>query len=550
MRFFATTGICNPEKHYMVDISERLREMETMIDRGEYFTIKRSRQFGKTTTIVQLKKYLDAKYEVISLDFQKLSAGSFKSEETFVKDFCKLIIGKTELGLRLPDSIDKQIRSLSEQEKVEKRLIDLFFIITKWCANSDKEPVLIIDEVDSATNNQVFLDFLAQLRDGYIARESEGAPAIKSVILAGVTDVKHIKSKIRDDDQHKVNSPWNTREGNETSESLLSFGDCSRDQMAAPFDIAVDFNIDMSFSAEDICGMLKDYEGDHHTGMQVDEVAQYIRDYTSGYPFLVSKLCSIIDNSNGKFQWSIYGIDEAVKLLLKEENVTLFDSLMGKLTNYPVLKEKLYRILMNGEVLEYLPYDEAQKQLRMYGFIKEQDGVVVISNRIFETLLYNHFLGENNDYNDIKQTASYEKNMFVRDGALDVKLILERFIVAYNQIFGELEDRFKEKDGREIFLLFLKPIINGTGNYYIEARTRDQRRTDVIIDYLGKQYIIEMKIWRGERYNSEGEKQISDYLEYFGLDTGYMLSFNFNKKKEQGVKEVIIGKKKLIEGMV
>ncbi len=523
MRFFATTGICNPEKHYMVDISERLREMETMIDRGEYFTINRSRQFGKTTTIVQLKKYLDAKYEVISLDFQKLSAGSFKSEETFVKDFCKLIIGKTELGLRLPDSIDKQIRSLSEQKKAEKRLIDLFVVITKWCAGSDKEIVLIIDEVDSATNNQVFLDFLAQLRDGYIARESEGAPAIKSVILAGVTDVKHIKSKIRDEDQHKVNSPWN---------------------------IAVDFNIDMSFSAEDICGMLKDYESDHHTGMQVDEVAQYIRDYTSGYPFLVSKLCSIIDNSNGKLQWSIYGIDEAVKLLLKEENVTLFDSLMGKLTNYPVLKEKLYRILMNGEVLEYLPYDEAQKQLRMYGFIKEQDGVVVISNRIFETLLYNHFLGENNDYNDIKQTASYEKNMFVRDGALDVKLILERFIVAYNQIFGELEDRFKEKDGREIFLLFLKPIINGNGNYYIEAQTRDQRRTDVIIDYLGRQYIIEMKIWRGERYNSEGEKQISDYLEYFGLDTGYMLSFNFNKKKEQGVKEVIIGKKKLIEGMV
>ena len=186
----------------------------------------------------------------------------------------------------------------------------------------------------------------------------------------------------------------------------------------------------------------------------------------------------------------------------------------------------------------------------MYGFIKAQDGVVVISNRIFETLLYNHFLGENTDYNDIKQTASYEKNMFVKDGILDVKLILERFIVAYKQIFGELEDKFKEKDGREIFLLFLKPIINGTGNYYIEAQTRDQRRTDVIIDYLGKQYIIELKIWRGERYNSDGEKQIIDYLNYFGLDTGYMLSFNFNKKKEQGIKEVILNNKKLIEGIV
>lgn len=32
----------------------------------------------------------------------------------------------------------------------------------------------------------------------------------------------------------------------------------------------------------------------------------------------------------------------------------------------------------------------------------------------------------------------------------------------------------------------LKPIINGIGNYYIEAQTRDGRRTDIIVDYLGK----------------------------------------------------------------
>ena len=41
----------------------------------------------------------------------------------------------------------------------------------------------------------------------------------------------------------------------------------------------------------------------------------------------------------------------------------------------------------------------------------------------------------------------------------------------------------------------LKPIINGTGNYYLEAQTRDERRTDVIVDYLGEQFIVELKIW-------------------------------------------------------
>ena len=72
----------------------------------------------------------------------------------------------------------------------------------------------------------------------------------------------------------------------------------------------------------------------------------------------------------------------------------------------------------------------------------------------------------------------------------------------------------------------------------------------MIIDYLGQRYIIELKIWRGERYNTEGEKQISEYLDYFGLTSGYMLSFNFNNKKETGVQRVQIGDKILFEGTV
>ena len=131
-----------------------------------------------------------------------------------------------------------------------------------------------------------------------------------------------------------------------------------------------------------------------------------------------------------------------------------------------------------------------------------------------------------------------------------MRLIMERFIVTYTEVCGPLEERFKEKDGREQFLLYLKPIINGTGNYYIEAQTRDQTRTDVIVDYLGRQYIIELKIWRGERYNASGEKQIIEYLDHFGLNTGYMLSFNFNKKKNQGMERIRIGDKVLYEGTV
>lgn len=72
----------------------------------------------------------------------------------------------------------------------------------------------------------------------------------------------------------------------------------------------------------------------------------------------------------------------------------------------------------------------------------------------------------------------------------------------------------------------------------------------MIVDYLGEQFTIELKIWHGNEYNERGERQLVDYLEYFHQDKGYMLSFNFNQKKEIGVKEVRVGTKTIVEAVV
>ncbi|MBQ6504917.1 MAG: AAA-like domain-containing protein [Flexilinea sp.] len=527
MKEFNTTAVCIPSKHYMVDISERVKEIKKMVDAGKYFTINRARQYGKTTTLRALRIALVHEYEVISLDFQSIGAAGFRTEGTFVQAFSQLLLDRYEfIGMNVPDKVLDELTNFVQSDPERIRLDQLNRTCLRWITLSKKPIVLLIDEVDSASNSQVFLDFLAMLRGGYINRESEGMPAFQSVVLAGVTDIKHLKAKIRPEEQHKVNSPWN---------------------------IAADFNIDMSLSREGIAGMLEEYEADHHTGMNIPEIAGLIRDYTNGYPFLVSRICQLIDVEVSRQMsladaWTRTGIDEAIKLILVENN-TLFQSLTGKLTNNPELKESLRSILMEGERVSYNGLQDDIALLDMYGFIRNENGSIRIDNRIFETVLYNLFLSDEEMKSSIfSREGQLEKNRFVKDGKLDMRLIMERFIVTYTQVFGPLEDRFKEKDGRELFLLYLRPIINGTGNYYIEAQTRDQTRTDVVVDYLGEQYIIELKIWRGERYNAEGEQQISEYLDYFGLDTGYMLSFNFNKNKEPGVKRVQIKDKTLFEG--
>ena len=513
-RYFNITGCCNPQEHYMVNLDSRLAQIKKMVDRGQYFSINKGRQYGKTTILKALREYLKNDYVVISMDFQFVSTSEFATENSFVKAFARLLWSRYHR--EMPNEIEEQIK----QMKLSLNYVeaDLFVTLSEWCEISSKPIVLMIDEVDSASNNQVFLDFLAQLRGYYLERTE--FPTFQSVILAGVHDIRNLRQKIRPDAEHKHNSPWN---------------------------IASNFDIDMSFSVSDIAGMLTEYEQDHHTGMDIQKLSQLIYDYTSGYPVLVSSICKYMDE---KFGWETKRVSDAVKLILKENNA-LFESLINKIEDNQELYDYLYQILILGRKISYNPDDSVIRLAMMYGFLKEENGSVVIANRIFETRLYNAILTTKKmQETSIYKAGEWDKNQFIQNSQLNMEKILEKFILHFNDIYGSQPDKFKEEDGRKLFLLYLRPIINGTGNYYIEAQTRDQKRTDVIVDYLGKQYIIELKIWRGEEYNTEGEKQIAKYLNYYHLEKGYLLSFNFNKNKKSGMKTIQMNGKTVIEAVV
>lgn len=534
MKSFNTTGVCIPSKHYMVDLSDKVEKIRKLVDDGKYFTINRARQYGKTTTLMALKKVLDRDYTVLSLDFQSIDHDVFENGASFSQAMARLIIDLHEFeDVSVPEETISALEKLNDSDIKRIKMDDLFRVLKRWMKKTSIPLVLIIDEVDSAANNQVFLDFLAQLRDGYISRDTDNAPAFQSVILAGVTDIRHLRGRIRQEDYHKENSPWN---------------------------IAADFDVDMSLSGTGIRRMLDEYDADHHTGMDTAKIAKIIRTYTDGYPFLVSRICQLIDTRivpavlpSLAEAWTENGVNEAVKLIITEKN-TLFDSLMGKLREHEQLNQQLRNILLRGESVEYLPDNRAQQDLMMYGFIVNRNNTVSVANRIFEMRLYKYYVGESRFSAEMRADALDGQPAFIKDGKLNVPLIMERFIETQKYIRNlndpEAERRFLEEEGREKFLTYLSPIINGTGTYSIEEQTRNRKRMDVVIHYRGRRYIIELKIWHGDRYNADGEKQISEYLDFFGLTTGYMLSFNFNKNKQPGVKRVQIGDKILYEGTV
>lgn len=363
-RYFNTEGLCVPEKHYMVCLDDRLSKIKRLfVDRGKYFVISRGRQYGKTTTLRALAEYLRDDYLVISMDFQMLSTASFENEKKFVKIFTRYLTSA------IKDNMDMTVlRELAEQAKEgQMDMEEMFMYLSKACEASTKPVVMMIDEVDSASNNQVFLDFLALMRGYYLERENKAA--FHSVILAGVYDIKNMKLKIRPESEHKFNSPWN---------------------------IAAKFNIDMSFSAEQISAMLQEYEGDYQTGMKIDEISQSIYEYTSGYPYLVSAICKFLDEElPGKpgFEtmsdvWTEAGISEAIKSLLKE-NIPLFESMVKQLDIYRDLRNMIEDILYQGKEIFYSPDVKSINVGMMFGLLKEKNNHVVISNRIFEMRLLN-----------------------------------------------------------------------------------------------------------------------------------------------------------------
>ena len=368
-KYFNTNGCCDPGRHYMINLSARLYEVKQMIDDGQYFSINRARQYGKTTLIHGLVDFLRNDYEVLSLDFQTLSFEDFKSESYFAAAFSRELL---EASDHIPDSVRENLERFSEEPDPAITLSILFKTLIQWCELSERKIVLIIDEVDSATNNQVFLDFLSQLRAYYLKRDR--TTTFQSVILAGVYDVKNIRRKIRPDEEHRTNSPWN---------------------------IAADFLVDMSFSVSEIAGMLQEYEDDHHTGMDISLMSELLYASTSGYPYLVSRLCKLIDervSGTEEFPdktgaWAKPGYLKAEKQPLTERN-TLFESLVNKLTDYPQLRTVLYELLFTGKTIPYNPLNQYIDTAEMFGFVKNNNGNAVVANRIFESILYNLFLSQ------------------------------------------------------------------------------------------------------------------------------------------------------------
>jgi hypothetical protein len=396
-------------------------------------------------------------------------------------------------------------------------MADLSERITDIVDLSEKKMVLLIDEVDASSNYEPFLVLLGMLRTKYLSRDLPEHHTFYSIVLAGVHDIKSLKFKLRNPEAAQYNSPWN---------------------------IAADFKVVMEFYPDEIAYMLRQYAEAENVRMDFQAMSEKLFYYTSGYPFLVSKLCKtiaedILPKKEDKTNWTSDDLETSVQLLLKETN-TNFDSLIKNLENNKELSDLTQALLFGGLSIPVNNDDPVIRLGQIYGVFGEKNGRLVIHNRIYEQKIYNYFASVR-----LRKMLKFQDNItgsrFTHeDGSLDLQTVLRKFQAFMKEQYSTRNAKMIEREWRLIFLAFLRPILNGKGYDFKEVETSEEKRLDIVVTYMQEKHIIELKIWRGEESHQRGLRQLNNYLDIHGVSKGWLLIFDDRKKptwREETIEE-------------
>ena len=499
---FNITGTCYQQEHYMMDYSKKLAGIMELIEMKKYFTINRPRQYGKTTMLDILVNTLTEKEDYVPLhfNFQGIDSKFYASDEAFAKRIIQFLADEIEFVIpELYDLLKQLVPTISSMDDLSKA-------ITKIVHREKRKIVLLIDEVDSGSNHLPFLHFLGMLRNKYLRRKEASQKTFHSIVLVGVHDIKTLKIKMRPDEDSKYNSPWN---------------------------IAADFDVEMSFNLQEIIPMLEEYCEAEDVKMDVEAMADGLFYYTSGYPFLVSKLCKtiaekLVPEKKNKV-WTLDDLELSVQMFMRENNANI-DSLIKSLENNDLLYKLTYQILIEGEDIPFSPDEPVMHIGRIYGIFKDK-GNLKIHNRVYEQRLYNYMVAKK--YTSmlmLKDKYDFGTHYINDDGTLNLEGVLLRFQQFMKEQYSKKDIMFLEREWRIVFLAFLKPIINGHGYDFKEVETIDEKRMDIVVTFKEQKYVIELKIWRGAKYHKKGLDKLNLYLEGQSLTKGYLIIFNDTKR--------------------
>lgn len=483
-RSFNVAGPCIPGRHFLIPSERRLPEARSLVKQGLFFVLHAPRQSGKTTLLNTLARALneEGRFTALVISVEHLRP---------VNDVSRGILSIVH-GIH----VDSQIR-LSEAEHApdpapfaQEPLSALLDYLRAWSAACPKPTVLFIDEIDCLPAD-LLLSVLGQLRMGYAARP---APFLHSLALVGLRDVRDFRVKLRPDaDSMGTSSPFNVK-----SDSLTL----------------------RNFTEDEVAELYLQHTAD--TG-QVFEPGAIVEAYrcSEGQPWLVNALARQATEKEvpDRAQPITAAHIEASREVLILRRDTHLDSLVDKLHEERV--RRVIEPILAGTTMTMDPFHDDLMYVRDLGLIVTRPNIR-IANPIYKEAIPRS-LTYIMQVNIVEEVAFYQRP----DGGLHLPALLRAFQAFFAENSEAWLERFdyKEAGPHLVLMAFLQRVINGGGAIHREFAVASGR-VDLLLEWKGEKYAIELKIRRGERTLFQGIEQLSRYLLRLGLEEGYLILFD------------------------
>jgi len=440
------------------------------VRKGRYFSLFAPRQTGKTTYFqLLLEAVKEEGFTPIWISFEKLKT---VTRDRFYQDLNNQLHQElAEHQIKLEHTIADQIDVVELFEKIKSQT---------------QSVVLVIDEFEGIPDS-VLSELMHAFRQMYHRKKYH---ALHSLILVGVSTI---------------------------AELVIS--------SASPFNVAEELKISYFTSAE-VNLLIDQYVVE--SGQQFEDgVIKAIYDNTKGQPGLV---CALI----------VHMLEQVATnrtVTMDDFLLTLNDFLMSKydkniLNIVQKAEEKkafMYRLLFGEEPIDFNVYAKDIAYLHANGVIDNIEGHVGILVPLYSKCIITAFRpvsnGERRHYG-LKVNDSFDE--YLKEGGLNLHAILNKYRQYVRRRGFKAFDTEKLKEAAWHYSL------DGFINFFIEALEGQTfievpsgaGRTDLLIVYKNRRYLIETKIFSDNTRLKKGKGQLAEYLKSEDLDEGYYVVFS------------------------
>ena len=494
MRYFETRGPVNSEKNYVVSRTDETVDFIERIKNGRYIVLFAPRQTGKTTffkSALHTFAFETPDYFPIQLNFDTyadLSTSDFYNSlyEDLREEIENLY---DQRGITLSKELTK---FLDDTQLTTAFSLRRFFSKFGSFLNSQKV-ILIIDEFDGIPQDAVS-GFLNSLRHIYLS--------------------------------DKLNCPYSVGIVGVKSIAQLNY-----DRSISPFNIQDDFNLP-NFTLEQVQELYSQYTEETKQHFET-EVIEMLHKQTAGQPFLVNRFGQILTDEMDIPLTETIGMEHflTAHANISQERSVNIQHLLTNVRRDPRFKGILMKIISYESGVPFNPHDDLMNELITYGVIaKGKEDLCEIVNPIYQQCILQAFRPLFNGLeNDYFPEDTYFEDHLTPEGHIDLERLLDNFrdfIARVGFRILQVPDTPQEFVGQDLLYAYLDQFVSVVrGNMYLEVQT-GRGRMDMVIFHNNRKYIVETKIWEGEKRYQAGKKQLRTYLTLEQATEGYYIVFD------------------------